>query len=105
NLNIGGGDQIAYDPASNRWYLADSRWTATGTSCGGGSATCPLTPVVGIVDASTRTIVGKLPNGANAHSIAVSSANHLIITPFTNPSAAAGGADFPNGGISMFTTQ
>ena len=105
NLNIGGGDQITYDPTSNRWYLADSRWTKAGTSCGGGSATCPLSPSVGIVDAATRTIVGTMDNGNNSHSIAVSSANHLVITPFTTPTATGGGADFPNGGISMFSTN
>ena len=54
-LNIGGGDQIAYDSVSNRWFLADSRWTATGNSCGGGSATCPLTPILAVVDASSHT--------------------------------------------------
>lgn len=104
NLNIGGGDQITYDSVSNRWFLADNRWTANGTSCGGGSATCPLTPVVGIVDGASRTIVGTMDNGNNAHSIAVSGANHLVITPFTSPSATGGGADFPNGGISLFST-
>ncbi len=105
NLNIGGGDQITYDAVSNRWFLADSRWTKTGTSCGGGTAACPLTPVVGIVDATSRTIIGTKDNGNNSHSIAVSGSNHLVITPFTAPSAAGGGAAFPNGGISLFSTQ
>ncbi|HET9577743.1 MAG TPA: hypothetical protein VFP44_07930 [Usitatibacter sp.] len=106
NLNIGGGDQITYDPVSNRWFLADSRWTPSGTSCAGGTATaCPLNPVVGVVDAASRTIIGTIDNGNNAHSIAVSGANHLVLTPFTNPSAAGGGADFPNGGISFFSTM
>jgi hypothetical protein len=105
NLNLGGGDQIAYDSASNRWFLADSRWTATGNSCGAGSAACPLTPVIGIVDAASRTIVGTIPNGNNAHSIAVSGKNQLILTPFTAPTAAGGGATFPTPGISMFSTQ
>ena len=106
NVNLGGGDQITFDPVSNRWFLADSRWTATGTSCGGGSATCPLTPVVGIVDGSSRTIVGTLGNGNNAHSIAVAGTNHTVVTPFTSPSAAGGGApNFPDGGISMFSTN
>jgi len=105
DLSIGGGDQIAYDAASNRWYLADSRWTNNGLSCGGGSAACPLTPVVGIVDAASRSIVGTLGNGNNAHSIAVSATNHVVVTPFTAPTANGGGADFPNGGISLFLTN
>jgi len=101
----GGGDQIAFDTATNRWYLADSRWTATGTSCGGGSATCPLTPVLGIVDGSSHAVVAMLTNGNNAHSIAVSAALHLAVTPFTAPTATGGGADYPNGGIAVFRTQ
>lgn len=105
NLNIGGGDQIAYDSVSNRWFLADSRWTANGKSCGGGSATCPLTPILAIVDASQHTVLSKLPNGNNSHSVAVSGARHLVITPFTNPTASGGGAAFPDGGISVFTTM
>jgi hypothetical protein len=105
NLNIGGGDQITFDAVSNRWFLADSRWTPAGTSCGGGSAACPLTPVVGIVDGTSRAIIGTMGNGNNSHSIAVSGANHLVITPFTAPSASGGGAPFPNGGISVFSTQ
>ncbi|HSW83900.1 MAG TPA: hypothetical protein VLH12_10515 [Usitatibacter sp.] len=105
NLNIGGGDQIAYDSVSNRWFLADSRWTANGKSCGGGSATCPLTPILAVVDASQHTVVSKLPNGNNSHSVAVSGARHLVITPFTNPTASGGGAAFPDGGISVFSTM
>ncbi|HXS52855.1 MAG TPA: hypothetical protein VN782_10025 [Usitatibacter sp.] len=105
NLNIGGGDQIAYDSVTNRWFLADSRWTPTGTSCGGGSASCPLTPIIGIVDASNHSVLRHLDNGNNAHSIAVAGANHLVLTPFTAPTASGGGADFPNGGISIFTTD
>ena len=105
NLNIGGGDQITYDTASGRWFLADSRWTPTGTSCGGGSAACPLTPIIGVVDGASHTIVSMIPNGNNSHSIAVASKNQLAITPFTAPSAAGGGQAFPTPGISMFSTQ
>jgi len=105
NLNIGGGDQITYDAVSNRWFLADSRWTALTTSCGGGVTGCPLTPIIGVVDGSTRSVLFEIPNGNNAHSIAVSGPNHLVITPFTNPTATGGGDAFPNGGISLFPTN
>ena len=104
-LNAGGGDQITYDPVSARWFLADSRWTANGKSCAGGSAACPLMPSLGIVDGPTRTVVGFLDNGANAHSVAVSPSPNVVLTPFTNGSAVAGGAAFPGGGISEFTTR
>ena len=104
-VNAGGGDQITYDTVSNHWYLADNRWTNQGTSCGGGSASCPLTPAIAVVDGPSRSVLGFLPNGNNAHSIAVSGTNHLILTPFTNSSATGGGAGFPDGGISLFSTM
>jgi DNA-binding beta-propeller fold protein YncE len=106
NLNIGGGDQITFDSVSNRWYLADSRWTANGKSCGAGTATCPLTPIMAIVDGTTRKVVATTPNGNNSHSIAVSGPNHLVLTPYTVATATGGGTDaFPYGGISLFATQ
>lgn len=105
-VNAGGGDQITYDATSNRWFLATSRWTPTGKSCGGGSAACPLTPALSIVDGTSRTIVAQLPNGNNSHSVAVVPGNPgKVLTPFTAPSATGGGAAFPNGGINIFSTN
>jgi hypothetical protein len=105
-VGAGGGDQITYDATSNKWYLADSRSTAARTSCGAGTAgTCPLTPVVGVVDGTTHAIVAMIPSGNNSHSIAVDSGLGLVISPFTNPSASGGGALFPNGGINIFKTR
>ncbi|HMG60604.1 MAG TPA: hypothetical protein VK583_12810, partial [Burkholderiales bacterium] len=105
-VGAGGGDQITYDPTSNKWYLADSRSTATRTSCGGGTAvTCPLTPMLGVVDGTTHAIVAMIPNGNNSHSVAVDSALGKVITPFTNTSASGGGSAFPGGGINIFKTR
>jgi hypothetical protein len=105
NLNIGGGDEIAYDSVSNRWFLADSRWTANGKSCGAGTATCPLTPVLAVVDGTTRKIIATYANGNNSHSVAVSGANHLVVTPYTAATATGGGDAHPYGGISLFSTM
>ena len=103
-LNAGGADQITYDAASNNWFLAASRWTASGNSCGGGSANCVLTPVVTIVNGSSRTVTARIPSGNNSHSIATGAG--VVFSPFTNgPSATAGGVGFPNGGVALFTTQ
>ena len=108
-VNAGGGDQITYDATSNRWFLADSRWTAAGTSCGSGSAACPLTPVLAIVDGTSRAVVARLLNGNNSHSVAVlpgvGGAPGKVFTPFTSPSASGGGAAFPNGGINVYATN
>jgi hypothetical protein len=109
NLVAGGGDQIVFDAVSNRWFLSDSRWTATGRSCGAGSAACPLTPVLAIVDGTSRALVTRLANGNNAHSVAVlpgvGGAPGKVFTPFTAPSAAGGGAAFLNGGINVYSTN
>jgi hypothetical protein len=103
-LNAGGGDQIAYDAASNNWFLATSRWTATGNSCKGGSTACPLTPKLTVVDGTSRTVKARIPSGNNSHS--VMTGRGLVFSPFTNgPSATAGGVGFPNGGIAVFFTQ
>jgi len=105
-VGAGGGDQIVYDPTSNKWYLGDSRQTANGQSCGAGTATCPLTPKVGVVNAAAPyNIVAMIPSGNNSHSIAVDSALGKVISPFTNPNATGGGALFPNGGINIYKTR
>ncbi|MDB5863444.1 MAG: hypothetical protein JWO70_1250 [Betaproteobacteria bacterium] len=106
NLNAGGGDQITYDAATNRYYLGTSRWTASGLSCGAGTAACPLTPVLTIVDAATRTVVARLPAGNNSHSIGV--VGGFAYSPFTTSTVAGGGAGFDpsnNGGIAIYRTQ
>ncbi len=102
----GGGDQIAYDATSNRWFLANSRWTLDGKSCNDGTkvAGCTLTPVLASVDGTSRAYLGGAPNGNNSHSVAVLP-GVKVFTPFTAPSATGGGAAFPNGGISIFSTN
>jgi hypothetical protein len=88
--SAGGGDQITYDSVSNRWYLSDSRMTADGKSCGGGSAACLLTPKLVVVDGTSHAVVNSVSNGNNAHSVAVGGG--YVVTPFDKPSATAGGA-------------
>jgi hypothetical protein len=85
----GGGDQITYDAASSRWYLADSRATADGKSCGGGSASCVLTPKLTSVDGTTHAVVSSLNAGNNAHSVAVGGG--YVFSPFNKPTATGGG--------------
>jgi DNA-binding beta-propeller fold protein YncE len=109
-LNAGGGDQIAYDAATNRYYLAASRWTASGQAAIGGacSAAAPCTPSLIIVDAGTRQIVATVPAGNNSHSVAVDPATHQVYMP-NSSSAAPGGCatcgNFPQGGVLVYSTQ
>lgn len=108
NLNAGGGDQIAYDAGTNRYYLAASRWTANGLSSGAScSAASPCTPRLIVIDAGTRSVVTKLPSGNNAHSVAFDAANHRAYLPSSSATAPAGCSDClngnaPNGGVLVF---
>jgi hypothetical protein len=101
----GGGDQIAYDPVSNRYYLANNRATPSGKSCfSGGTQACNLTPKLTVVDGTSHLVVANFDSGNNSHSVAVDGARGIVYSPFTNTSATAGGANFPGGGIAMFNT-
>jgi hypothetical protein len=100
----GGGDQVAYDPTSNKYYLANSRSTANRKSCfQGGNQGCNLTPKLGVVDAATKAFVGSFDSGNNAHSVAVGLG--MVLLPFSATSATAGGANFPNGGVALYPTM
>ncbi|HSV23892.1 MAG TPA: hypothetical protein VLJ17_12790 [Xanthobacteraceae bacterium] len=100
-LNAGGGDQIAYDAATDRYYLASSRFTANGLAAVNGacSAAAPCTPMLFLVDATTRQIVTSIATGNNAHSVGVDPMTHQVYLPFSSPAAPAGcatcAANFP----------
>ena len=109
NLNAGGGDQITYDAATNKYYLAASRWTASGKSSGAAcTAASPCTPVLQIIDAGSRAVVKTLQTGNNAHSVAIDPATHQVYLPYSSPTAPAGcatcvsDAPFGNGGVLVF---
>jgi hypothetical protein len=110
SVNAGGGDQIAYDPSTNRYYNAASRWTASGKAATDGacSATSPCTPVLAIIDAATRTLVTQLHTGNNAHSVAVDSATSKAFVPISSGSAPAGCSTCDPGtaaGLLTFSTK
>lgn len=90
-INAGGGDQIWYDAPSNRYYLAASRWTASGNSSGAGcTAASPCTPVLQIIDAGSRTLVKTVATGNNAHSVAVDPATRQVYMPLSSAASPAG---------------
>ena len=106
-IPAGGGDQIAYDAASNRYFLAASRWTQSGRSsgpaCGGTNAPC--TPTLFIIDAGTHAVVSSLFTGNNAHSVAYDPVHRQIYLPYSSAAAPAGclGCDQnPEGGVLVF---
>ncbi|CAH2924366.1 MAG: hypothetical protein CPSOU_4490 [uncultured Paraburkholderia sp.] len=108
SLNAGGGDQLEYDAATNRYYNAASRWTASGNASTNGacSTASPCTPVLTIVDAGSRSVVTRLNTGNNAHSVAVDPSTGLIFVPYSSATAPVGCANcaangFVNGGVSV----
>jgi hypothetical protein len=110
SINAGGGDQLEYDPVSNRYYGGNSRWTATGLAGPNGacSVASPCTPVMSVVDAGTRSRVAMVPVGNNAHSVAVDSASGLIFMPYSSSTSPAGCATcaafgFTNGGVHILS--
>ena len=108
SLNAGGGDQITYDASSNRYYEADSRWTANGLAGAGGacSAATPCTPVLMVIDAATRAVVAQVESGNNAHSVALDTATKQLYMPYSSAAAPAGCqtcSDFPAGGVLAFS--
>ena len=109
NLNAGGGDQVWYDASSNKYYVAASRWTASGLSSGSAcTAASPCTPTLNVIDAGSRTINSKIPSGNNAHSVAVDSATHQVYMAYSSATAPAGCSTcsiFPNGGVLVFQSR
>jgi hypothetical protein len=92
SINAGGGDQLEYDAATNRYYSAASRWTASGKASTNGacSAASPCTPVLAIIDAATRTLVAQLASGNNAHSVAVDGVTGKAFVPVSSGTSPAG---------------
>ena len=92
SINAGGGDQLEYDAATNRYYSGASRWTASGKAATNGacSASSPCTPVLTIIDAATRTVVAQLPSGNNAHSVAVDPATFKAFVPVSSGTSPGG---------------
>jgi hypothetical protein len=105
-VKLGGADQVAYDPVSNRYFMALRYWTNGGVSNIG--APTPFVgpgpqfnPILGVVDAASHGIVAMLPAGKNDHSVAVDGPRHAVFVPHD----AGGGSGFPSAGISIYTTM
>jgi len=82
--DVGGSDEVWYNPGDNRYYLAANTWTTTGKTG------APLNPVLGIIDAGTNTFIANEPTAIGAHSVAVDPFTNQVFVPF------------PNGAIGIF---
>jgi DNA-binding beta-propeller fold protein YncE len=81
---VGGSDEVWYNPGDNHYYLAARGMTATGMK--GGS----VTPVLGVVDAATNQWIQNVPTGNAAHSVAVDPTNNHVFVPVPNGIAVFG---------------
>ena len=105
-INAGGGDQIAYDPGTNRYFVAASRWTSNGLSSGSACGTSqPCVPTLFIIDASSHQVVSSLTTGNNAHSVAYDAAGRQVYLPYSSAAAPGGCLNCqinPEGGVLVY---
>jgi hypothetical protein len=94
-IPFGGVDQIAYDPASNRYFLPARNWVPGGIAADSG-----FSAQMGVIDGASRTLLYTVAAGKGSHSVAIDSTTHRVNVPFQ-----AGSPAFPNGGISVFATK
>jgi hypothetical protein len=65
--NVGGVDEVWYNSGDNRYYLA--------------ARDMPNGPVMGVIDAKTRTWLVNVTTNSNSHSISVDSTNNHAFVP------------------------
>ncbi|MHB8578076.1 MAG: YncE family protein [Dehalococcoidia bacterium] len=75
---VGGSDELWYNPTDNHYYVATSGMTSDGTSKG------TLTPVIGIIDAGSNQWIQNVPTIRGAHSVAVDPTTNHIYVPMAN---------------------
>jgi hypothetical protein len=86
---VGGVDEIWYNPGDNKYYLA--------------SRDMPNGPVMGVIDAASHQWLENVTTGSNSHSIAVDSSNNHAFVPLQ-----AGGqckTQSSNGCIGVYAEQ
>jgi hypothetical protein len=66
-VDVGGVDEIWYNPTDNRYYLA--------------ARDMPTGPVMGVIDAKTNTWLVNVVTNSNSHSIAVDPSDNHVFVP------------------------
>lgn len=79
--NTGGADEVWYNPTEKRYYMASSSQN------------------LGIIDASTLTMVENVESGINAHSVAVDPVTNHVFVPVAAPDPAC-----PTGCIAVYAS-
>ncbi len=86
---IGGVDEIWFNPGDNRYYLAARDF--------------PSGPQLGVIDAGTRTWLVNVPTNSNSHSVAADSLNNHVFVP--SQSGGICGTQSSNGCILVYGRQ
>jgi DNA-binding beta-propeller fold protein YncE len=80
--DVGGSDEVWYNPGDNRYYLAESALQN-----------------LGIIDAGSLTTVGEVQAGLGSHSVAADLSNNHIFVPIVAPDPSC-----PSGCILVFSS-
>jgi len=100
---VGGGDQLTYDPTSNRYYVTASNWNPTGIKA---ATSVFVTPVLGIVAATTGAVVARLPAGQGSHGVTVDPNSGLAFMPHTASTAAVcPDCKYTTSGVSIYVIR
>jgi hypothetical protein len=98
--NITGSDEVWYNSGDNRYYLGASRACGLAAGCPHGGA------ALGVVDGSTNTLIEKVPQSSNSHSVAADSKRNLIFVPQVGAASVVGtGGDTTTVGAGICGTQ
>jgi len=86
-VHITGSDEVWYNAGDNRYYTASNR------DCAVPGSPCPTASqqkaVLGVIDAGTNTLIEKVPQSSNSHSVAASKGNFIFV-PQVAPVATVG---------------
>jgi hypothetical protein len=86
--NITGSDEVWYNSGDGRYYTGSSRdCTVPGSPC---PVASKQTPVLGVIDAESNTLIEKVPQSSGSHSVAADSELNRIFVPQVAPVAVVG---------------
>jgi len=82
--NITGSDEVWFNEGDNRYYTGSSRDCGLQAGCPAGGA------VLGVIDAATNTLIEKVPQSSNSHSVAADAKRNFIFVPEAAPASVVG---------------
>jgi hypothetical protein len=87
--NVGGVDEIWYNPGDNKYYVA--------------ARDMPNGPVLGVIDAGTNTWLVNVTTNANSHSVSADPSNNHVFVPMQSGGICT--TQSSNGCIGVFAEQ